>query len=198
MARVDGTIARLALPDWQGAHVQLSIFFFPFTLKRVREALEGARSGVHVLELSAPVNAPTIELALDGRSLYVLGWREKGKATWSRFRVDAGAPPVLPGGRHRDVGTTGNYMDLPAPDRYRRSVMALLGSLARPAGEYDPADVKLMLLLAPEALRFQSAMEEGMRFLSNGVAEFAAIRQELYWEDKTRARSRDVLLPHLP
>lgn len=197
MARIDGTTARLALPDWQGAHIQLSIFFFPFTLKRVREALS-ARRGISVLELSAPINAPTIEVALEGRSLYVLGWREKGKPTWSRFRVETGSPPALPGGRHKEVSTTGNYMNLPAPDRYRREVMALLASLARPAGEHDPADVKLMLLLVPEALRFQSAMEEGMRFLSGGAVDFAAIRPELYWEDKTRARSRDVLMPHLP
>jgi hypothetical protein len=198
MARPDGTTARLALPDWQGAHIQLSVFFYPFTLKRVRDALEGNRQGIVVLELSAPISAPTIELAIDRRSLYVLGWRERGKQVWSRFKVETGTPPALPGGRHRDVGTTGNYMNLPAPDRYRRGAMALLASLARPAGEYDPADVKLMLLLAPEALRFDSAMLEGMRWLTSEAVEFKAIRPELYWEDKTRARSRDVLLPHLP
>lgn len=206
MSRPDGTTARLALPDWQGAHVQLSIYFFPFTLKRVREALASARSGLVVLEVAAPINAPTLELAMDRRDLYLHGWRGKGTPVWNRFTPKAGRAPSLPGGRHADLASDGTYPDLGmrgvgrtkeiTPVKLLSDLAACRGSVAGPDGWVQ---VLLLILLTSEALRFDSVMLEGMRWLSSGRYDVGAVADTITnWASATAARSRNVLLPHLP
>jgi hypothetical protein len=206
MARPDGTTARLALPDWQGAHIQLSIFFYPFTLRRVREALEGSRSGLTVIEVAAPINAPTLECVLDRRDLYLHGWREQGTPVWNRFTPKIGKPPDLPGGRHVNLPSDGSYPDLGmrglgrtdeiTPVKLLADLAACRGSIAGPDGWVK---VLLLILLVPEALRFDSVMLEGMRWLSSGRYDVASVADTVTnWAKSSAAGSRNVLLRHIP
>ena len=206
MARADGTTARLALPDWQGAHIQFSIYFYPFTLKRVRETLEDARGGLTVLEVAAPINAPTLELALDRRDLYLHGWRERGSGVWNRFTPKKGAAPALPGGRHADLPSDGSYPDLGmrgvgrtreiTPQKLLADLAACHGTVAGPEGWVE---VLLLVLLTSEALRFDSVMVEGMKWLQTGRYDVPAVANTITnWASATAAGSRNVLLPHLP
>lgn len=206
MARPDGTTARLALPDWQGAHIQLSIFFYPFTLRRVRDAIEGSRSGIAVLEVAAPINAPTLEIALDRRDLYMHGWRGRGTQVWNRFVPKTGRASALPGGRHSDLPSDGSYPDLGmrGVGRTREiTPVKLLADLAACRGTVPGPDgwvqVLLLVLLTSEALRFDSVMLEGMKWLQSGRYDVPAIADVVTnWASATAAGSRNVLLPHLP
>lgn len=206
MARPDGTTARLALPDWQGAHIQLSIFFYPFTLRRVRDAIEGSRSGIAVLEVAAPINAPTLEIALDRHDMYLHGWRERGTQVWNRFVPKKGRAPGLPGGRHSDLPSDGSYPDLGmrGVGRTREiTPVKLLADLAACRGTVPGPDgwvqVLLLVLLTSEALRFDSVMLEGMKWLQSGRYDVPAIADVVTnWASATAAGSRNVLLPHLP
>jgi hypothetical protein len=93
--------ALMALPADGRLHVQLSRYFYALTLKRVRSDLEGNRSGLALVEVATPLDAPVVEIALDRRSLSLFALRRRGAREWWGFVRD-GCPPAcraLPCGR---------------------------------------------------------------------------------------------------
>jgi hypothetical protein len=209
MARASGEASLAALPAWLGDHIQLTMYFYPSTLKRVRDRLERDRTGIAIIEVGAPVNAPTLEIALDRRDLYLHGFRGKGRTNWNRFTPKTGRAPDLPGGRHRNLPSDGSYPDLGMRGAgvVKIDPVKLLCDLAACDGSVSGAEgwrgVLLLILLTSEALRFDSVMLAGARYLGVGpgagaydVPSVADIVTN--WASATARGSRDVLLPHLP
>src|SRR4051812_33296780 len=113
--QVSGNVALLALPDDQRLHVQLSAYFYASTLVRLRREISGSRTGLAVFEVAAPINSPLIQVAMDRRSTYVLGFRNATGSNWWAFQ-EAGKPlPVLPGAPARPIGLSGSYTELGLP-----------------------------------------------------------------------------------
>jgi hypothetical protein len=72
-----GSIALLHQPGDLRSFVQLSRYLYPFC--------SNDRSGVEVVEVWAPIDAPRIAVALDRRTLYLFGLRALPGGEWWCF-----------------------------------------------------------------------------------------------------------------
>src|SRR5690349_15445611 len=52
--------------------------------------------GAVTVYMAAPITSPVIEVAIDGLSLYVLGFRRQGEQRWWEFEPDGNQPPLAP------------------------------------------------------------------------------------------------------
>jgi hypothetical protein len=191
--QVSGNLAVLNLPGDQRLHVQLSTYFYASTLARLRRDILANRSGIVTFELTAPINAPLIHVAMDRRSTWVLGFRPDRANFWWVFDEKKGRPlPVLPGGPSRSMGLKGSYTELglpasagPIPDstdpsninddlsnasgstrinmRPERLLDLLAGFQGGPDPEFSRA-ILLLLFLVAEALRFDNVLRECVRY----------------------------------
>jgi hypothetical protein len=128
-----GILALLNLPNDRRLHIQLSTYFYASTLAKLRDDVLGHRSGIVTFEVTAPISAPLIHVAMDRRSTYVLGFRPDHANFWWAFQESGKPLPVLPGGTSRSMGLTGSYTELGLP--YGGS--GIRDSFAHP----DPANI---------------------------------------------------------
>ena len=203
MSGYGGELALMALPDDWRLHVQLSRYFYGSTLKRVRDDLAANRTGIAVVEVATPINAPVLEVALDRRSVYLLGFRARGAREWWGFVAD-GCPPALPGGAVRAIRGRSTYPWLGLPERINITPVRLLSGLAGFGGTVDSESARrlvLLLFLLPEALRFDNVLMECSRYLSIGTSFAHVLHPARYratvtnWSGATRG-DPNVLLAH--
>ncbi len=202
---MSGAIALLRLPDDQRLHVQLSTYFYASTLAKLRSDIAGDRAGIAVIEVAAPINAPLIQVAMDRRSTYVLGFRAPPSGGWWAFKEKDKPLPALPGAPVRDMGLTGSYTQLGLLPSINMRPEELLNQLASYGGAPDPRfcqAIVLLLFLMAEALRFDSVMMECVRYFSAGTSTACTIHPEAFrdvvrnWKVANPA-DRNVLLGYL-
>lgn len=205
MSDYGGELALMGLPDDGRLHVQLSRYFYSSTVRRVRDDLEGNRSGLAVVEAAAPINAPVLEIVLDRRSVYLIAFRRQGAREWWGF-ADDGCPATLPGGPMRPIRGRNTYSWLGLPDSINLTPVQLLSQLASFSGTVDRDAARCLVLLfflVPEAIRFDSVFLECARYLSAGT-QFANTlhpgqhRQTVTNWAAASAADRNVLLRYLP
>jgi len=203
MRNYGGETALAKLPSDRRLHVQLSPYFYDWSLKRLRSDLEGNRKGLAIVEVAAPINAPTLQVVLDRRTLYVLAFRAAADPMWWGFLED-GCPKSLPGGSVGRINGRSHYSWLGLPERISMLPVHLLTHLAGAKGRVSSETAQcivLLLFLIPEALRFDSVMLEGARYLSGipaNVMHPARFRETVHGWEKSPIDNRDVLLRHLP
>ena len=202
---MSGAIAVLCLPDDQRLHVQLSPYFYASTLAKLRRDILADRSGWAVVELATPVTSPVIEVALDRRTAYVLGFRLAGRAQWWAFQDRDKPLPRLPGGPCRWSGLSGSYAELGLPASINMRPDKLLNLLAAYDGRPDPQfcrAVVLLLFLVAEALRFDSVLMECVAYFSQGAGTANTLHPGALgsvvknWA-KAPAGDRNLLVAHL-
>jgi len=204
--QVDGSLALLRAPDGFAPYVQLSFYLYPWCIKELRRRLswERNRTGVHVVRLGVPIEAPPIDLALDGRSLYLYGVRAVPGGPWWCFRDLRPRPPDPPGAPARwEIPSDGSYTDLGLPTTIDHAPLDILRGMAGFDGRLNPArarDLVALMFLVPEALRFESLLDEGMRYLHSFRLHPAAHKATVTnWRVRTEGADRqDVALPWLP
>ena len=146
-----------------------------------RTVLEARARGTRILHviLSAQVSVsnPWIEIGLDPHSLYVLGFRPFGSSAWWEFEPEANLP-ALPEPTRRIIGGTSNYKNL-ALDELRSIALApvrfleMLRDFGGRLDEQGRASAILLLLVVPEALRFNSIQSLCYRWI---------VRPDLYFQ----------------
>ncbi len=157
-----------------------------------------------MVELACPINAPTLQIALDRRSLYLLAFRAVGQPWWGF--IEEGCPATLPGGAVRPIRGSSNYARLGLPASIHMTPVQLLTRLAAFGGNIGPAQAEalvLLLFLVPESLRFDNVLMECCRYFSIGTQYAHTIHPAAFHSTVTAwagAGSGDpnVLLPHLP
>jgi hypothetical protein len=154
-----------------------------------------------VVEISAPIDAPRLLVALDRRSLYLLGLKAEAAENWWAFEEN-GALPRLPGGGSRRINGRSDYTFL-GLNKIETTPVKLLSDLCvfdGRLGDQAARDrIALLIFLTAEALRFDSIMLAGMRFLAGGRIDLGDYADTLKnWKNATARSARDVLVPHLP
>ncbi len=203
---VDGSLALLRAPDGFAPYIQLSFYLYPWCIKELRRRLswEHNRQGVIVIRLGVPIDVPPIELAIEGKSLYLYGVRAVPDGPWWCFRDFRPRPPDPPGAPARwEIPSDGSYTDLGLPDTIDHAPLDLLRGVRAFDGRLNPErarDLVALMLLVPEALRFESLLDEGMRYLHDFHMHPAAHRATVTnWKAGTLAGDRrNVALPWLP
>src|ERR1700722_12266093 len=99
--RVPGGLALLAAPDDFRSWVQLSDLY-SWSIREQRRRLSTNGTGIEVFEVSAPIDGPKPQVALDRRSLYLLGWKSISSNQWWGFEEN-GKLPKLPGGTDQRI-----------------------------------------------------------------------------------------------
>ena len=198
---MSGNLALLALPDDQRLHVQLSPYFYVSTLAKLRNDIGGHRTGIVVFELTAPINAPLIHVAMDRCSAYVLGFRPAAGSHWWAFRETGKPLPTLPGAASRPMQLSGSYTELGLPSSINMRPEHVLAQLAGFRGSPDPRfcqAIVLLLFLVAEALRFDSVLLECVRYfsMSYGTIHPSQFARTVRDWNITPASDPDVLLPY--
>jgi hypothetical protein len=194
-ASMSGNLALLALPEDQRLHVQLSMYFYASTLAKLRRDIDGNRTGLALVEVAAPINAPKISVAIDRRSTYVLAFRTLTGRNWWAFKEPDKPLPVLPGAPVRTIGLTGSYTELGLPPSINMRPEELLNQLASYGGSPDPRfcqAVVLLLFLMAEAVRFDDVWMECVRFFAVGAGSGYTIHPAKF---ETAVRNWKVALP---
>ena len=124
-----GNIALLHQPGDLRSFIQLSRYLYPFCIKELRRRLENDRSGVEVVEVWAPVDAPRIAVALDRRTLYLFGLRALPGGEWWCFEGYP-RPTDPPGAKVRLMSGDGNYASFGWPERISTTPIKLLTDLS--------------------------------------------------------------------
>ncbi len=206
--------ALLQLGPWYGRNVT-----------DARRTIGGRRERVPItIYLTAPITSPILEVAIDGFSLWVLGFRRQGEDKWWEFEPDDPKLPRLAPFRRISSGpATYSNLGLTAGTKVEMQPWRLLMELAAFDGLMgdEPKKRKLLLLifLVSEALRFDSVKAACYAYLSNAATYFGApdhyyrrpedlsghrfeftgqlVHTVRNWADQTAARSHDVGLPWL-
>ncbi len=181
-----------------------------------------ARGAVTVY-VAAPITSPILEVAIDGRSLYVLGFRRQGLPRWWEFEPDGDQPRLAPLSRIASGPATYSNLGLTAGTEVVMQPWWLLRDLAAFDGLMgdDAKKRKLLLLifLVSEALRFELVKAACYAYVSNAVTYFGApdhyyrnpgdlaghrfvfteqlVQTVQNWSSRTVGRSPDVALPWL-
>jgi hypothetical protein len=203
--RVPGTLALLDAPDDFRCWVQLGDLYSR-SIKEQRRRLESNRSGTEVFEVSAPINSPKLLVAIDRRSLYVLGWKAATSADWWAFE-EKGRLPGLPGGSVKRINGKFDYEflglnGLNSYDIAPANLITALCSFDGKLGDWQKkANVIMLLFLLSEALRFDSVFVACVGYLTQHwsmrfTPEIKAKVKD--WAHSTERGDKDVLLEHLP
>lgn len=140
--------------------------------------LEKRREGVVTVYVTAPITAPIREVAIDGRTLYVLGFRRQGERSWWEFEPDGAQPRLDP--FRRIAGGPATYFNLvlTAGTEVVLPPWLLLTELAGFNGLMGDAAKKrkllLLIFLVSEALRFDSVKAACYAYISNAATYFGA------------------------
>lgn len=200
---VHGQTALNALPDDSRLHVQLSHYFYDRTLRQLRNDMISNRSGLAVVEVATPINAPPLQIGPDRRSVYVWAFRQLGQKEWWAF-LDDGCPATLPGGATRRINGRNTYTWLGLPPSINMHPIRLLARLAAFDGNIDPETARalvLLLFLVAEALRFDDVLMECCRYLSAGTTTACTLLPGKFRNTVTNwasaGQSGNVLLPYL-
>lgn len=146
-------------------------------------AANRTRGGYERIFLSAPITAPLIEVAVDRKSLYVLGFREvaehrgAGKGPWWEFEPDGTLPRLeAPSRIIRSGPASYSNLGLEAGTEVVLEPWHLLNNLAAFDGVMGDAARKrqllLLIFLVAEALRFDSVKAACHRYAANNEAWF--------------------------
>ncbi|MEJ0018565.1 MAG: ribosome-inactivating family protein [Acetobacteraceae bacterium] len=179
--------------------------------------------GVVTVYLAAPITSPVIEIAIDGRSLYVLGLRRQGEQRWWEFEPDGDQPHLSPAARIARGPATYSNLGLTAGTDVVMQPWLLLQEL----GNFDGLmgdDAKkrrllLLIFLVSEALRFDSVKAACYAYLSHADLYFGApehfyrnpadmgrhrfvfteqlVRTVQNWRTRTAGGNNDIGLPWL-
>ena len=167
---VDGSLALLRAPDGFAPYIQLSFYLYPWGIKELRRRLswDRNRSGVLVIRLGVPIEVPPLDLALDAKTLYLFGVRAPPAGPWWCFR-DYPRPADPPGAPVRaEIPGEGSYQELGLPATIDHAPIDILRGMQGFDGGLNPdraRDLVALMFLVPEALRFESLLDEGMRYL---------------------------------
>jgi hypothetical protein len=143
-----------------------------------RRFLGTRREGVVTVYVTAPITAPLLEVAIDGHTLYVLGFRRQGERSWWEFEPDSDQPRLDPFRRIAGGPATYFNLGLAAGTEVVLPPWLLLTELAGFNGLMGDAAKKRKLLLltflVSEALRFDSVKAACYAYISNSVTYFGA------------------------
>jgi hypothetical protein len=202
--RVPGALALLDAPDDFRCWVQLGDLY-SWSIKEQRRRLQSNRAGIEVFEVSAPINGPKLHVAIDRRSLYLLGWKADTSAEWWAFE-EKGRLPKLPGGAAKRINGKFDYefLGLGDLDSYNippTKLIAALCSFDGKLGDWQKkANVIMLLFLLPEALRFDPLFVACVGYLTqNWTMRFTPeIKAKVKdWAHSTERGDKGVLLEHL-
>jgi hypothetical protein len=203
--RVPGALALLDAPDDFRCWVQLGDLY-SWSIKEQRRRLESTRTGIEVFEVSAPINSPKLHVAIDRRSLYVLGWKADTSAEWWAFE-EKGQLPKLPGGSVKRINGKFDYeflglAELASYNIQPTKLITALCSFDGKLGDREKkANVIMLLFLLSEALRFDSVFVACVGYLTqNWSMQFTAeIKAQVKdWAHSSEQGKTNVLLKHLP
>ena len=209
-ACVSSSLARRALalldaPSDFRCWVQLSDLY-SWSINEQRRRLSTNRSGIEVFEVSAPITGPKLHVAIDRRSLYLLGWKTIQAGQWWAFE-ESGRLPNLPGDSVQRIngGLDYKFLGLRNLDSYNISPNKLMTDLAVFDGKLGDwqkkANVIMLIFLLSEAFRFDSVVLACVSWLTeNWTMKFTPeIKAKVKdWAHSTGRGDRDVLLEHLP
>ncbi len=200
---MSGHLALLALPEDQRLHLQLSTYFYASTLAKLRHDIDGNRTGLAMIEVGAPINAPLVQVAMDRRSTWVLGFRAASGGNWWAFQEEGKPLPALPGAPVRPMGLTGSYTELVLPSSINMRPEEVLNKLASYEGAPAPRfcqAIVLLLFLVAEALRFDSVLLECARYFSVGAYTIHPARfgETVHAWKAALPADANVLLRHVP
>ncbi len=169
------------------AFIQLGPYYGRNITELRRAIAERRAAGAITVYLTAPVTSPVLEIAIDGRSLYVLGFRELGARAWWEFEPDTDTGLLLPAVRPglllpavRIAGGPASYgnLGLTADTEVVMQPWQLVRELAAFDGRLGDAAKKrkllLLISLVSEALRFDSVKAACYAYVSNAPAYFGA------------------------
>jgi hypothetical protein len=183
----------------------------------------GARRqrGAITIYVTAPITSPILEVAIDGRSLYVLGIRRQGERTWWEFEPDGDQPRLDLSKRITGGPATYFNLGLAAGTEVVMQPWWLLKELAAFNGLMGDATRKrkllLLIFLVSEALRFDSVKAACYAYVSNATTYFGApehyyrnaadvaghrfvfteqlVQAVQNWSSRSAAGSPDIALP---
>jgi hypothetical protein len=152
--------------------------YYGRNITQVRRAIGKDRSsGVATLYITAPVTAPVIEVAIDRRSLYVLGFRRLGQPKWWAFEADGNLPRLDPADRIQSGPASYSNLELVSDTYVVLQPWQLLNQLATFDGRMGDAVKKrkllLLVFLVAEALRFDCVKSAGTKYASNAGIYFS-------------------------
>lgn len=197
--------------------------YYNHNITITRRIVAGRRGrGAVTIYVTAPISAPVLEVAIDGRSLYVLGFRRQGDdPRWWEFEPDGTLPTLSPS--RSIVGGPASYqnLDLTAGAEVVMQPWRLLTELWRFDGKIGDAAKKrkllLLIFLVAEALRFDSVKGACYKYVTNPTGYFNApdhyyrnpadlsghrfvfterlVDTVQNWRTLTKARNPDIALP---
>jgi len=134
--------------------------------------------GVVSVFMVAPITSPVLEIAIDGRSLYVLGFRRQGEQRWWEFEPDGDQPRLSPFARIARGPATYSNLGLTAGTEVVMQPWLLLQELGNFDGlmgdETKKRKLLLLIFLVSEALRFDSVKAACYAYVSNAATYFGA------------------------
>lgn len=149
--------------------------YYRTNIRETRRAVERERRGASrtmTILLGSYVNtaSPWIEVALDPRSLYVLGFREHGAAAWWAFEPEANLPriagptrPILSGpSNYNNLDLNGLGGCATEPWQFLADLRDFQGRLDKPGR----ALAILLLFVTAEAIRFDTIHELCYRWIN--------------------------------
>ena len=194
-------------------------------ITEARRAIGAQRvRGVTTVSLVAPITSPILEVAIDGHSLYVLGFRRHGEQRWWEFEPDGDQPRLEPSARIISGPATYSNLGLAAGTDVVMQPWLLLQELGNFDGLMGDAAKRrkllLLIFLVSEALRFDSVKAACYAYVSNAATYFGApdhyhhhiedlgghrfeFTEQLVdtvrnWSTRSVARNHDIGLPWLP
>jgi hypothetical protein len=160
--------ALIQLGPWYGHNI---------TVAR-RTIAERRAQGALTVYVTAPITSPILEVAINGRSLYVLGFRRQGEHRWWEFEPDGDQPRLDPFKRIVRGPATYSNLGLAAGAEVVIQPWRLLKELSEFDGlmgdETKKRKLLLLIFLVAEALRFDSVKDACYRYVSNAATYFGA------------------------
>lgn len=134
--------------------------------------------GTVTVYVAAPITSPILEVAIDGRSLYVLGLRPQGLQRWWEFEPESDQPRLEPAALIAGGPATYSNLGLTAGTEVVMEPWGLLREFATFNGLMGDAAKKrkllLLIFLVSEALRFESVKAACYAYVSHAVTYFGA------------------------
>lgn len=204
------------------SYIQLGPYYnHNITLTRRIVARQRGRGAVTIY-VGAPISAPILEVAIDGHSLYLLGFRRQGDACWWEFESEGNLPALSPsrpivGGpaSYQNLGLTADTEVVMQPWRLLTELSGFDGRIGNTAKERKL--LLLLIFLVAEALRFDSVKAACYEYITNPTGYFSApdhyhrrpadlsghrfvfterlVDTVQNWRTLTKARNPDIALP---
>lgn len=168
--------------------------YYNRNIGQVRQAVRQSRAAglaTMTIYVTAPITAPMIEVAVDPRAVWVLGFRALHAPHWWEFPRTGDLPPV-PGPARPIAGPPASYvlLGLGAFAREKGTLVIepwrLLAALANFDGRLDTDEKRkiiiLLIFLVSEAVRFDSMQGLCYRYIAHAERYFSA--PDFYYQNR--------------